>query len=230
MIKNDNVHIVIPVYNEEKIILKVIDNLIKHGYKNLILIDDGSQDSSYETIKNSKYKVILLRHLINLGQGAALQTGIEKALELGAEIIITFDSDGQHNPKSIPYLINPIIKHNYDIVLGNRFGIKNKVPFLRKLFIKAGTIFNFLTTGLLLHDAHNGLRAFTKKTAQLLNLKHNRMEHATEFISFIKKNKLKYCEVPVEIRYTEYSKKDQQSIFNAFNIAFKIIISKIFNI
>ena len=123
--------VVIPAFNEEKMIKKVISEVAKY-VDLIIVVDDGSEDKTYEKALETK-KAIVLKHIINRGQGAALMTGIEKAKELGAQIVITFDADFQHNPKDISKFVSKI-KQGYDVVLGSRFLKKNKIPFLKKLF------------------------------------------------------------------------------------------------
>jgi polyprenyl-phospho-N-acetylgalactosaminyl synthase len=226
-IKSSGIFIVIPAYNEDEILTKVIYDLLNYNY-NIIVIDDGSLNGIEKLL--AKLPVFLITHCINLGQGAALQTGIEFAISRGAEYIVTFDADGQHQASDIDQLINVQIDSNSDIVLGSRFLAipANGIPNKRKLLLQIGRYFNFLTTGLFLSDAHNGLRAMTRKTAQQLKLKENRMAHATEILSFIKKNRLKYKETAVNVKYTPYSKQKGQGLFSGFRIIFDILLNKIF--
>lgn len=215
--------VVIPAFNEEKMIKKVISEVAKY-VDLIIVVDDGSEDKTYEKALETK-KAIVLKHIINRGQGAALMTGIEKAKELGAQIVITFDADFQHNPKDIPKFVSKI-KQGYDVVLGSRFLKKNKIPFLKKIVLKLAIAFTNFIYDINLTDTHNGFRAFSKKALQLIRIKSDRMAHASEIIEQIKKYNLKFIEIPVEVYYTEYSKSKGQKITNAFRILYELIINK----
>jgi len=220
------IFVVIPAYNEQKTIGMVIKDLKSHGYKNIIVVDDGSKDKTADIIK--KENVVLLQHIVNRGQGAALKTGIDCALRYGADIIITFDADGQHQASDLVNLIKPVKEGKVDIALGSRFLKKNKnVPLIRKLFLKGGAFVLYMMYGVKLTDSHNGLRAVSKKAAQKIEITTDGMEHASEIIDEIKRKKLRYKEIPVNIKYTEYSKKHGQSSLNAFKIFFKMIIKKL---
>ncbi|MEM4336805.1 MAG: glycosyltransferase family 2 protein [Candidatus Woesearchaeota archaeon] len=219
-------YIVIAAYNEEKSIAKVIDDLKNHGYKNIIVVDDGSSDKTYEIAK--KKNVYVLKHIINRGQGAALKTGIDFALSKGADIIVTFDADGQHLAEDIENVIKPIANKEVDVVLGSRFlNKKVKVPFLKMLILKGGVIFTWVFSGIKLTDTHNGFRAFSRDAAKKIKITQDKMEHASEIIDEIAKKKIKFKEVPVKIIYSEYSKAKGQSIFNSIKIAFKLIMSRL---
>lgn len=224
-IRNE-VFIVVPAWNESKAITGVIEDLRKHGYYNIVVIDDGSKDDTYDVV--SKQKVMLLRHLANRGQGAGLRTGIEFALKKNAKIIVTFDSDGQHKAEDIDELITPILQRKADACLGSRFlNKKSNIQFIRKIMLKGAVVLMFLFYGAVLTDAHNGLRALSRKSAMKIQINSDDMAHASEIISEIKKNKIKYVEVPVTIVYTDYSMQKGQSLFNAFKILSKMIIKKV---
>ena len=214
--------IVIPAYNEEKSIGKVVKELKQNNYRDIVVVDDGSEDKTYEAAKREK--VTVLRHILNRGQGAALKTGIDYALRKGAEIIVTYDADGQHSVKDIKNMIALIRNKKADITLGSRFLKKNKnTPFIRKLFLKGGAFIIFLMYGIKLTDSHNGLRAMSRKAAESIEIKANGMEHASEILEQVKKKRLKYEEVPVTIQYTDYSIKGGQRTLNSFRILFKMI-------
>lgn len=223
-IDNSDIYVIIPAYNEHLVIGSVIHELSKLGYS-IIIVDDGSEDSLFPIIQ--KFKLFYLRHEINLGQGAALKTGINFALKKNAKIIITFDADGQHNPLEIRNLIEVINHGKIDIVLGSRFMTKSlNIPVARKILLKLARFINFLYTGLLLSDAHNGMRAMTYNAASKIRINHNGMAHATEFLSEIKRNKLRFVEVPVTINYTNYSMRKGQSAWDGFRILYDLIINK----
>ena len=220
------VYITIPLYNDEKMILKVIKSLQDKGYNNIVVVDDGSKDNGYEIVKKNT-NVIVAKHIINRGQGAALQTGIEIALNKGAKYIVTFDSDGQHDVEDLDHMLETLVNGKYDIVLGSRFLQENDIPLKKRILLKGAIIFTYLLSRIWLTDVHNGLRAFTSETAKKLNIQHDRMEHASEILDKIKVLNLKYTEVPVTIHYTEYSMSKGQSIFNSINIAWKLILAKL---
>jgi len=219
-------YITIPLYNDAEMILKVIKSLKDKGYNNIVVVDDGSKDNGYEVVKKNT-DVIVAKHIINRGQGAALQTAMEIAIEKGAKYIVHFDSDGQHDVKDIDHMLNALIEGNYDIVLGSRFLQKNDIPLKKRILLKGGIIFTYILSGIWLTDVHNGLRVMTAETAKKLNIQHDRMEHASEILDKIKIFNLKYTEVPVTIHYTEYSMSKGQSISNSINIAWELIFSKI---
>jgi len=221
-----NTYITIPLYNDEKMILKVIKSLQDNGYKNIVVVDDGSKDNGYEVVKRNT-NVIIAKHIINRGQGAALQTGMEIAINRGAKYIINFDSDGQHDVKDLDTMLDTLIKGKYDIVLGSRFLQENDIPLKKKILLKGAIIFTYLLSRIWLTDVHNGLRAMTSETAKKLNIQHDRMEHASEILDKIKILDLKYTEVPVTIHYTEYSMAKGQSVFNSINIAWRLISAKL---
>lgn len=223
-INNQNVWVVIPAYNEEETLGDVLRDLAKQEY-NVVVIDDGSTDATSEVVL--QYSVVLLRHVINLGQGAALQTGIDFVLQYkNAQAIVTFDSDGQHCPSDIENLLEPLINDHADVTLGTRFGLGSKpenLPTIRRMILKLAVLFTRITTGLNVSDTHNGLRAFSISAARKIEINQNRMAHASELLSQISKQKMRYVEVPVRVKYTEYSKKKGQSIFGLINILWDII-------
>ena len=220
------VYITIPLYNDGKMITKVIKDLNSNGYENIVVVDDGSKDNGYDVVKKNT-NAIVAKHVINRGQGAALQTGMEIAIDRGAKYIVNFDSDGQHDVKDLERMLNTLIEGNYDIVLGSRFLQENEIPLSKKIILRLGIIFTYILSRIWLTDVHNGLRVMTVDTARKLNIVHDRMEHASEILDKVKVLDLKYTEVPVTIHYTEYSMSKGQSVFNSINIAFKLILSKI---
>lgn len=221
------IFVIIPAYNENEVIRAVIDDLLPYHYQ-LVVIDDGSAVPLSTVLK--KLPVYLLRHPVNLGQGAALQTGIEFALGKNAPYIVSFDGDGQHQAADIQKLLSELENDTADIVSGSRFLGKNdgQVPKGRKFMLQTARHLNFLFTGVLLTDAHNGLRAMTNKAATAIRIRQNGMSHATEILAEIRKNRLRHKEVPVTIRYTDYSKKKGQSAWGSFRILFDILLNKIF--
>lgn len=216
--------IIIPVYNEGNQISSVLDGLSTQKYL-IVVVDDGSTDNSCDIIQS--YNVHLLRHLVNLGQGAALMTGIKYALTVPElKYIITFDSDGQHQSSDIPKLVDALAKEKCDVALGSRFIVganAENITALRRITLKLALFTTRLTTGLKITDTHNGLRAFTVEAAAKIKITQNRMAHASEILQQISKFKLSYCEVPVNVLYTQYSKSKGQSLVSAIDIILDII-------
>jgi glycosyltransferase involved in cell wall biosynthesis len=197
------VWVVIAAYNEARALGRVLAGLAGLPYR-ILVIDDGSTDASAEIAARGGAEVI--RHPINLGQGAALQTGIDYALMRGATHVVTFDADGQHRPEDIAVLLAALRAHDAEFALGSRFrGAALDLPPLRRLMLRAATSFTRLTTGLDVTDAHNGLRAMTRHGATRIRLRQNRMAHASEILHQIAASGLAYVEAPVTIRYSRYS-------------------------
>lgn len=222
------VFIIIPSFNEGKVIRTTIAPLVDKGYT-VILIDDCSSDDTEEVLKGAP--IIYLKHEINLGQGAAIQTGIEYALKKKADYAVTFDADGQHNFEEIPSLLEPILAGNADITMGTRFKRKEdivQIPGLRKVILKVAIIVNGVLTGMWLTDAHNGFRVMNRFALSKIKLKENKMAHASEILSQVKAGNLRYAEVPVKIIYTDYSKMKGQSSMNSVNILIDLLLKKLF--
>ena len=195
--------VVIAAYNEARAIGRVVAGLATFPYR-VVVVDDGSTDATADVVARAGAEV--LRHPINLGQGAALQTGIEYALLRGASHVVTFDADGQHRPEDIAGLIAALSARNADFALGSRFrGAAVDLPPLRRLMLRAATSFTRATTGLDVTDAHNGLRAMTRRGAARIRLRQNRMAHASEILHQIAASGLAYVEAPVTIQYSRYS-------------------------
>ena len=195
--------VVIAAYNEARAIGWVLAELASLPYR-VVVVDDGSSDETAEVAAHAGADV--LRHPINLGQGAALQTGIDYAVLRGASHVVTFDADGQHRAEEIAALLAALSSHDADFALGSRFrGAAVDLPPLRRLMLRAATAFTRLTTGLDVSDAHNGLRAMTRRGAARIRLRQNRMAHASEILHQIAASGLRYVEVPVTIQYSRYS-------------------------
>ena len=221
------IFIIIPVYNEQVIVKQVVDSLLDNGYQNIIIIDDGSTEDIFSLLQQKP--LIYIRHFINLGQGAALQTGFDFVKKLNPKVVITFDADGQHDAKEISSIVFPILNDEADIVLGSRFLHQSTsvMPAQKKALLQLARYINFLFSGLMLTDAHNGFRALSKKAVNQIRITENRMAHASEILNEIKRHHLRFVEMPVTIHYTNYSKKKGQSILNAVNIFFHLLFNKI---
>lgn len=219
---NARIFVVMAAYNEAKAIRPVVDSLLASQHY-VVVVDDASTDGTVEALKG--LPVFLLRHCANRGQGAALQTGIQFALSRGAEIIVTFDADGQHKVEEIPRMIAPILAGQCEVTLGSRFlGQAEGIPPVRRLVLKAGVLFTRVFSRLDVTDIHNGLRALSARAAASIHLQMDRMAHASEILDQIRQSGLSYREVPVTIRYTSYSIAKGQSSWNAIKIAFELLV------
>jgi glycosyltransferase involved in cell wall biosynthesis len=210
------ISLVIAAYNEARVIAGVVAGVIHAGY-DVVVVDDGSSDRTRDLAAAAG--AVVIRHPINLGQGAALQTGIEFALRQGADIVVTFDADGQHRIADAARLVAALHTHGADFALGSRFlgGAVNQ-PLSRRILLRLATLFTRLTTGLSVTDTHNGLRAMTRRGAGAIGLKQNRMAHASEILHQIADSGLKFVEVPVTIEYSAYSLAKGQSMGDALVI------------
>lgn len=219
----NSIWVVIPAYNESQVISGVLKELSAyHPPNRTVVVDDDSTDNSAAMIRHSG--VHLLYHSVNLGQGAALATGIKYAMQLGADIIVTFDADGQMDPSDISKLVDVVTTENIDVALGSRFLASRPegIPTLKLTVLKLATVFTRMTTGLQLSDTHNGMRALKTSALKQFEITQNRMAHSSEILTEIAKKKLAYKEVPVTIRYTPYSKAKGQSLLNAINILYEL--------
>jgi len=221
-----SVWIVIPCYNEGRMIAETIAS-VREWLPNVVAVDDGSSDNTADQARCAGAQV--LRHPINLGQGAALVTGIRYALLQNADFIVTFDADGQHRPQDIQVLLRTAQEKNADVVLGSRFlGSADNMPWSRRLLLRAATAYIRLLSGLELTDAHNGLRLFSRKAAGQLRMKQNRMAHASEILEWLGGSGLRVVEAPVRIIYTDYSLAKGQSFFSSFNILWDLWASRLY--
>lgn len=218
-----DIWILIPAFNEERVIADVIAEIRLAGYQNIIVVDDGSRDRTYEVAKNTG--VTVLRHRLNRGKGAATKTSIEAAKLLGANIIVTMDGDGQHNPRDIESLISPIRDGRCDVVLGTRLKNPQGMPWYKIIQNWIGNAIVWYIYGLWVSDSQSGFRAYSRHAAEVINTKTDRYEYDGEVIREIYKYKLKYREVPIEVRYTKYSmgKLHKQTFENGIKTVYKMI-------
>ena len=220
------VFVVIPAYNEEASLGPVLRDLLDSGGNvQVVVVDDASSDRTAETARS--YPIHLLRHVVNLGQGAALKTGIDFALRNGAEIIVTFDADGQMAARDIPRIVEPVAAGRCDVALGTRFaGVR--APGMtrgRELFLRAAVVFTRAATRLPLTDAHNGFRALSRSAAERIQITQNRMAHASQILSELARLDLRWEEVPIAIRYSAYSRQKGQSPLGAVDIMIDLLRS-----
>lgn len=212
---------VIPAFNEATMIEQVIASVKPH-VDEVIVIDDGSADETADLAL--KAGAVVGRHIINRGQGAALQTGMSLALARGADYLVHFDSDGQHPAHQIADLLRPVKEGSHDIVMGSRFlDMTSNVPSARRKVLKAGAVFTKVMSGLAITDPHSGFRALNKKAANSIRLRQDRMAHASELLQLVSRHGLRYKEIPVTIRYTDYSMAKGQSSWNAIKIVIDLI-------
>lgn len=219
------IYILIPAYNEATVITSVIKEVQTAGYRDIIVIDDGSADETY-ALAGKEAGVIALKHFLNRGKGAAAKTGIEAAKLLGADIVVTIDGDGQHNPSDIAKML-AFIEQGNDVVLGSRLQNPKGMPVWK---IAANYFGNFCTLviyGLWVTDSQSGFRAYSKKAINLIETKTDRYEYDSEVIREIHRNQLKFVETPIEVRYTKYSmsKVHKMNLKNGLKTLVKMIIS-----
>lgn len=218
---------VIPAYNEETVIGEVVRG-VKPFVEEVVVVDDYSTDQTGESALAAG--ALALRHPINCGQGAALRTGTKYALDRGAEVVVHFDADGQHDPNDIARLLLPIIQGQAQVVLGSRFmagGQALNIPRLRRFLLRAACSWIRWWTGLKLTDPQNGLRALTRRAAEQLNWRQDRMAHTSEILEEIARLKIPYLEVPVTVRYSDYSKTKGQKNTDAWRILWRLILGKL---
>jgi polyprenyl-phospho-N-acetylgalactosaminyl synthase len=222
------VWVVVPAYNEGAVISETLASLTGLPYR-VVVVDDGSADDTWERARDAG--VTVLRHACNLGQGAALQTGMTYALrQRDTGYIVSFDADGQHNAADIPRMLAPLLQGDCDVTLASRFasgGVASDIPAAKKFALRLAVLLARAMNGLPLTDTHNGLRAFTASAARQISLSQNGMAHASEILSQIASRKLRFREVPATVRYTAYSRAKGQSLSNGLNIIWDILMARI---
>ena len=218
------VWVVIAAYNEGGVVAGVVTLLADAGYQ-VVVVDDGSTDETAARSREGGAHVV--RHAVNRGHGAALQSGMRYALDHGARILVTFDADGQHSADDVLRLIAPINDATADIVLGSRF-LENaaSVPPLRRVLLRAAVIFTGIMSSVRLTDTHNGLRAMSRRAAMQVDLQLDRMAHASEIIDQLARTGLPLIEIPVNVRYTPYSIDKGQRSGSAARIVWDYMIGK----
>ncbi|OKL50236.1 glycosyltransferase family 2 protein [Boudabousia marimammalium] len=215
--------LVIPLYNEASVIGGVIRNAVK-TFPNIVCIDDGSKDGSGQIALEAGAH--LITHPVNLGQGAALQTGIDFVVKMtDAKYLITFDADGQHRVEDALTMRNRAEAEDLGIVFGSRFlGQPVESGLLKRILLPLVALVSRYRTGLKLSDAHNGLRLIRRDAASQIRLTQNRMAHASEIMNQLAGTKLPYAEQSVHILYTDYSRSKGQSMLNSVNILVDLIL------
>lgn len=214
------VWVVVPAFNEAQVIGDVIAEL-RAALTHVVCVDDGSGDDTAQMALRAGAHVV--SHPVNLGQGAAIQTGVEYARrQPGAQVFATFDADGQHRVKDLLAMLDRLSRDDVDVVIGTRFtgSTINATPPIKGLILRAAALLSPSSRRLRLTDAHNGLRVFNRSVAENLNLTMSGMSHAGEFITLVAENRWRVAEEPVEILYTEYSLSKGQPLLNGVNIVF----------
>jgi glycosyltransferase involved in cell wall biosynthesis len=218
--------VIVPAFNEGRAVRTTVERLLAAGHR-VVVVDDGSSD---ETMEVRRLPVVYLRHAVNLGQGAALETGMAYALRAGADIAVHFDADGQHDCAQIERLIAPIIEGKADVVFGSRFLRKEdraRVPWQKRIVLRGGILISWAMTGVLLSDTHNGFRAMSRRALERVHLQENGFAHATEIMQRVREAGMRYLEVPITISYTEYSQQKGQRLSGSLNILFDLIMAKL---
>ena len=218
-----SVWVVVPLFNEAQVITGVIKEL-KAEFSHVVCIDDGSSDNSAVLAEKAGARV--LRHPLNLGQGAALQTGFDfVASQRGASHVVTFDADGQHRVKDAVDMVELAQRKRISVIYGSRFLDKRTKPGIKKrIVLQVAALMTRAITGLRLTDAHNGLRVLSMEAIGKLQLEQNGMSHASEIVHQLAKSKLSWKEFPVEVLYTDYSKQKGQSLLNSINILIDLLV------
>ena len=221
----ERVIVVVPAYNEDATIDGVVRELRGEGLE-VVVVDDGSTDETGLAARRAGAQV--LRHAINRGQGAAIQTGIEHALRRGAMAVVTFDADGQHDASDVHAVVTPVLAGECDVALGSRFlDGRSRVPLTRRIVLMVGVLFTRLISRVRLTDTHNGLRALSRRAARELTISMDGMAHASEIIDQIRARGWRYREIPVAVRYTPYSLRKGQRSSNAVRIALEMLAEKL---
>jgi len=219
--------VIVPAYNEALVLPSVLEPVRAAGYE-IVVVDDGSDDLTFERARS--LGVHALRHRVNLGQGAALRTGMEYAVARGADFLVHFDADGQHRAEEIEKLVAPVAAGRADIAVGSRFLDSRgsiEAPRSKRAALRVGAFLNGLLTGVWLSDVHNGFRALSREAAQRIHLTQSGYAHATEIISQARARGLRIAEVSVNIRYTDYSKQKGQPLASAFSIVWDLLAGKL---
>lgn len=230
---NQKIFIVIPAYNEAAAVGEVIDSIKSEGFHNIIVVDDGSQDNTAKVARSKNAYVI--KHLINRGKGAATQTGMDAAKLLDADIVVTIDADGQHYADDIKKIVKPLMNGKYDVTLGSRFLRKNTIPFEKRIVNYIANIITFAFYGIYVTDSQSGFRGYNKIANSRINTTMDRYEFESEVLHQMKNLHLTYTEVPIKVRYTNYSKTrynhisdfQPQGLINGVKMFLKMVIRSI---
>ena len=216
---------VVPAWNEGQVVGEVLHDVLQH-FDNVICVDDGSSDKSADIISKTKAK--LIRHPINLGAGAAMQTGVDYALlDKHMRYLITIDADGQHDIRDAVKMLEYLKKKHLDVVIGSRFiGQVKNISKVKWIFLQAARYFSHVNSGVNLTDPHNGLLVCNRTFAENLKLTLSDFSHKSEIVQRIREGNYTYDEYPVTVTYTDYSKSKGQPMLNAINISFDLFLHR----
>lgn len=217
---HDYTYIVVPAKDEATRIGQVLASTKMCGFYNIIVVDDGSKDDTARIAQDAGAAII--RHPINLGPGAATQTGIEYAIQHGAKFIVTIDADTQHYPQDIEALVDKLITDDLDIVIGSRFLSANDIPLTRIFYNKIANIIAHMATGIRVSDSQSGMKAFTAEFAQKSKLQHCGFEFCIELLRYIGTHQAKYAEVPIQVMYNKETMDKGQNFFVGLKMLNKI--------
>jgi glycosyltransferase involved in cell wall biosynthesis len=225
--ETNDVWVVVPAYNEAEVIQTSLSDVLTH-FKNIVVVDDHSSDHTGKIALSAGAHVC--RHPVNMGQGAALQTGIDYALSRGASTIVTFDADGQHRVEDAEKMVERLQTAKLDFVLGSRFkGLAAiGMPTGKAFFLKCATAYTRFTSGLDITDTHNGLRVMSRSAAEKIRIRQNRMAHASEILNQVAQFNLRYEEFPCVVRYTDYSLQKGQRMLGAIEILIDLFLMRFY--
>lgn len=219
----DSTWFVVPLFNEGSVIGDVV-RALRERYPLVVCVDDGSTDDS--ALAAAQAGAAVVRHPYNMGQGAALKTGIDYALrDPGMRQVVTFDADGQHQVDDASSMIALREAEGADAVLGSRFlDARTRPGLLKRMLLRGAVWYTNLTSGVRLTDAHNGLRVLGRHACEVIVIEQNRMAHASEIVEELGRHHLTVREHPVHILYTDYSRAKGQSMLNAVNIVIDLLL------
>lgn len=221
------VWVVIPAFNEDEVLRAIVAAVAAEGYS-VVVVDDGSLRRADLFLRG--LGVDYVRHPINLGQGASLQTGVDYALGNRARYIVHFDADGQHPVQGIADVVAAVAGGQCEMAVGSRFlrpSDAARVPVGKRILLKAGALVNGLITGLWLSDTHNGLRALSREAATRIRIRENGYAHATEILELARRAGLRVKEVPTTISYSDYARAKGQSMLNSLNILIDLLLRRV---
>ncbi len=219
--------VILPTFNEAPVIRGVVEDLrsflsgLKDFQSEIVVVDDGSWDKTYEIVTKI-LGITILRHPFNRGLGGAIGTGLAYAKLAKANLVVTFDADGQHSPTDIPKVLKPLVDNTADVVIGARS--MKLMPFDRKVMTLLSNLATLLLFGIYCSDSQSGFRAFNQTAIKKIELKTQRMEVSSEFFNEVRRHKLRLAEIPIKVIYTYYSRQKGQKNSNALNILLKLLL------